>query len=203
VSVTLAERLIEALLFASSSPISDEALAARLPEGADLQAILRDIATFYEGRGVVLVKTGGGWAFRTAADLGGLLSLTKEVPRKLSRAAVEALAIIAYHQPVTRGEVEEIRGVQLSKGTMDVLLEAGWIKPKGRRMTPGRPITWGTTPGFLDHFGLTSLDDLPGVDELKAAGLLDRRPSVIAMRAEEATDPDLFSGDTEEPAEQD
>ncbi|MFD2262622.1 SMC-Scp complex subunit ScpB [Lacibacterium aquatile] len=201
-SAPLPERLIEALLFASDTPLGIEALAARLPEGTDVRAILRDLGRFYEGRGVALVETGGGWAFRTAADLGSLLSLTREVPRKLSRAAVEALAIIAYHQPVTRGEVEEIRGVQLSKGTMDVLLEAGWIKPRGRRMTPGRPITWGTTPGFLDHFGLTSLDDLPGVDELKAAGLLDRRPSVIAMRAEEA-DPDLFSGDDNEPAQQD
>ncbi len=187
-SVKFPERLVEALLFASAAPLTEADLAARLGPDTDVRAILARLAERYDGRGVQLVAVGGGWAFRTAEDLGPHLRLTRETHRKLSRAAIEALAIIAYHQPVTRGEIEEIRGVQLSKGTMDALLEAGWIKPKGRRNSPGRPVTWVTTPGFLDHFGLTSLDDLPGVEELKAAGLLDRRPGIttLAMRGEEA-----------------
>lgn len=180
-------RVLEAQLFAAASPLTEIDLIVRMPPGADVKARLAELAALYQGRGVELVQLAGGWAFRTAPDLATALRVTLDVSRKLSRAAVEALAIIAYHQPVTRGEIEEIRGVQLSKGTLDILLEAGWIKPKGRRRTPGRPVTWVTTPGFLDHFGLTSLDDLPGVEELKAAGLLDRRSGItIAMREEEA-----------------
>lgn len=169
-------RLLEAMLFAATEPVDEQSLAARLPEGTDLPALLATLAAQYEGRGVRLMKVAGKWAFRTADDLAPHLRIEVKVPRKLSRASVETMAIIAYHQPVTRGEVEEIRGVALSKGTLDVLLEIGWIKPVGRRRTPGRPVTWGTTTAFLEHFGLNSLADLPGVDELKAAGLLDTRP---------------------------
>ena len=180
-------RLLEAMLFANTQPVGEAALAARLPEGTPVPALLEELAGLYANRGVNLVCRDGGWAFRTAPDLGGLLQIEKEVVRKLSRAAVETLAIIAYHQPVTRAEIEEIRGVALSKGTLDTLLEAGWIRPRGRRQTPGRPVTWGTSTDFLDHFGLARIEDLPGVEELKAAGLLDRRASVttIAMRAED------------------
>jgi segregation and condensation protein B len=180
-------RVLEAQLFAAATPLTEIDLIARLPPAADVKALLAELSALYQGRGVEVVQLAGGWAFRTAPDLAAALRVTLEVSRKLSRAAVEALAIIAYHQPVTRGEIEEIRGVQLSRGTLDILLESGWIKPKGRRRTPGRPVTWVTTPGFLDHFGLTSLDDLPGVEELKAAGLLERRSGItLAMREEEA-----------------
>lgn len=171
-------RFVEALLFAATAPLSSEAIAGRLPEGTDLEAILHEIETLYRGRGVNLVYAAGGWTFRTAPDLGPRLSLERLVSRKLSRAAIETLAIVAYHQPVTRGEIEEIRGVALSKGTLDTLMEAGWVRPRGRRQTPGRPATWVTTPEFLMHFGLGELDDLPGIEELKAAGLLDARPGV-------------------------
>lgn len=181
-------RLVEALLFAAAEPLTEADLAARLPEDVDLRALLAKLAALYDGRGVVLTAVAGGWSFRTAPDLATALRASAETPRKLSRAAVEALAIIAYHQPATRGDIEEIRGVALSKGTLDVLLEAGWIRPRGRRRTPGRPVMWGTTDSFLDHFGLARIDDLPGIEELKAAGLLDRRPSLttLAMRVEEA-----------------
>lgn len=171
-------RFVEALLFAAPAPLSAEAIAGRLPEGTEVEPILSGIEGLYRGRGVNLVYVAGGWAFRTAPDLGPRLALERLVPRKLSRAAVETLAIVAYHQPVTRGEIEEIRGVALSKGTLDTLMEAGWVRPRGRRQTPGRPATWVTTPEFLMHFGLGDLDDLPGIEELKAAGLLDARPGV-------------------------
>ncbi|MFY7777668.1 MAG: SMC-Scp complex subunit ScpB [Elstera sp.] len=193
-------RLLEAQLFAATSPLTEIDLIVRMPPGADVKARLAELAALYQGRGVELVQLAGGWAFRTAPDLATALRVTLDVSRKLSRAAVEALAIIAYHQPVTRGEIEEIRGVQLSRGTLDILLESGWIKPKGRRRTPGRPVTWVTTPGFLDHFGLTSLDDLPGVEELKAAGLLDKRSGItIAMREEEAEA--ALQADVDDPVE--
>ncbi len=169
-------RMLEAMLFAATEPVDEAALAARLPEGCDVAALVAELVEDYAGRGVKLVRVAGGWAFRTADDLAAHLRIERRVSRRLSRAAVETLAIIAYHQPVTRGEVEEIRGVALSRGSLDVLLEAGWIRPLGRRRTPGRPTTWGTTSLFLEHFGLDSLADLPGVDELKAAGLLDTRP---------------------------
>lgn len=168
------ERRLEALLFASAAPLSEAVLAVRLPDGADVSGALARIATRFAGGGVELVRVAEGWAFRTAADLGFLFTEERVVERKLSRAALETLAIVAYHQPVTRAEIEEIRGVSLSKGTLDVLMEMGWVKLRGRRQTPGRPVTYGTTDGFLDHFGLPSLGDLPGVEELKAAGLLDR-----------------------------
>ena len=173
-------RLIEAVIFASAEPVSEIALAERLPEGCDVAQLLAELARHYAARGIVLVQRGTGWAFRTASDLADTLKIERTQERKLSRAAVETLAIIAYHQPVTRAEVEEIRGVALSKGTLDILFAAGWVRPKGRRRSPGRPLTWGTSDGFLDHFGLESLDDLPGVKELEAAGLLDARAAAGA-----------------------
>ncbi len=166
-------RMVEALLFATDQPLSVEDIKERLPDDADVEAQIETIRRLYSGRGVNLVNAAGRWYFRTAPDLSFLLRKEVEDTRKLSRAGVETLAIIAYHQPVTRAEIEELRGVGLWRGTLDILLEAGWIKPMGRRRTPGRPVTYGTTPEFLVHFGLESVEDLPGVDELKAAGLLD------------------------------
>ncbi len=168
-------RLLEAIIFASAEPVSERVLAERLPEGSNITELLGELRGMYENRGVNLIRVGKGVAFRTAADLSELMQVERIVTRKLSRAAVETLAIVAYHQPITRAEIEEVRGVSLSKGTIDILLEAGWVKPRGRRRLPGRPVTWGTTDAFLDHFGLESLNALPGVDELRAAGLLDRR----------------------------
>lgn len=176
-------RLLEALLFASAEPLPEALLAARLGEGINAAALLAELRRQYHSRGVNLVRVGGGWAFRTAEDLAPLLRREEEVGRKLSRAAVETLAIIAYHQPVTRGEIEQIRGVATSKGTLDILLELGWIRPGKRRETPGRPLTWVTTEGFLDHFGLDGLRDLPGLEDLRAAGLLDSRPSLYGVSA--------------------
>ncbi len=166
-------RIAEALLFAAAEPLDEESLAQRLPEGTNVQEVLAGLVAQYEGHGVGLIKVAGRWAFVTAPDLAPILSRYKEVPRKLSRAAVETLAIIAYHQPVTRAEIEEVRGVAISKGTLDTLLETGWVRMRGRRKVPGRPVTYGVTDEFLIHFGLESLQDLPGIDELKAAGLLD------------------------------
>lgn len=176
-------RIVEALLFASAEPMTERMLANRLPEGADVKGLLKELKGHYEGRGVNLVRAGASWVFRTAPDLADYLNKEVEVARKLSRAAIETLAIIAYHQPVTRAEIEEIRGVSISKGTIDVLLEEEWIKPRGRRQTPGRPLQWGTTDAFLDHFGLETTRDLPGIDDLKAAGLLDASPAINAYRA--------------------
>lgn len=175
--ITQETRIVEALLFAATEPVSESFLAERLPEGADIAEILADLKSLYEGRGVNVARVAGKWSLRTAEDLSPHLRIERKVSRKPSRAAVESLAIIAYHQPVTRSEVEEIRGVSVSKGSFDVLMEAGWIRPVGRRRTPGRPTTWGTTEDFLREFGLDSLADLPGVDELKASGLLDTRPA--------------------------
>ncbi|WP_138379722.1 SMC-Scp complex subunit ScpB [Luteithermobacter gelatinilyticus] len=166
-------RIVEALLFASNKPLSSIALAEHLPEGAPVEDLLVTLKQQYEKRGVILVEVAGKWMFQTAPDLAFLLRREVEEERRLSRAAVETLAIIAYHQPVTRAEVEEVRGVSLSKGTLDVLMEAGWVRPMGRRRTPGRPMTYGTTDHFLVHFGLQSIKDLPGLAELKAAGFLD------------------------------
>lgn len=176
-------RMVEALLFASAQPLTAKALAERLPKGTDVRALLDELRETYRGRGVELRRTGEGWAFRTAPDLAALLRVDRDEPRKLTRAGLETLAIIAYHQPVTRAEIEDIRGVAVSKGTLDTLLEAGWVRPRGRRQTPGRPLTWGTSAAFLDHFGLDSLRDLPGVEELRAAGLLDARPAIAAYGA--------------------
>lgn len=173
-------RLLEAVLFANSNPVTQRNLALRLPEGINVKALLVALRDQYQGRGIVLVRRGGSWAFRTADDMGSRLNLDVEVSRKLSRAAIETLAIIAYHQPVTRGEIEEIRGVSLSKGTLDLLFNEGWIKPRGHRDTPGRPLQWGTTDGFLDHFDLESVSQLPGLKDLRAMGLLDARPALEA-----------------------
>lgn len=174
-------RVLEAVLFAAREPLDDASLAARLPEGSDLAALLADLQAHYAGRGVNLVRINERWMLRTATDLASYLQTEVTIPRKLSRAALESLAIIAYHQPVTRAEIEDIRGVTVSKGTVDTLLEAGWIRPGRRRETPGRPLTWLTTGAFLEHFGLESLEALPGVEELKATGLLDKRPAIHAI----------------------
>lgn len=171
-------RLIEALLFASSEPLTVNAIRERMPQDADVGGLLMELQKMYEGRGVALLNMDGNWAFRTSADLADALSMKKDVQRKLSKAAMETLAIVAYHQPVTRPEIENIRGVAISNGTLDVLMECGWVKPGRRRETPGRPLTWVSTPAFLDHFGLTTLNDLPGMDELKSSGLLDARPAI-------------------------
>ena len=181
-------RLLESLIFAGTAALDEEALSERLPNDANVKQLLADLWELYANRGVNLVKVAGGYAFRTAPDLSEKLKIERPVTRKLSRAATETLAIIAYHQPVTRTEIEQVRGVGLSKGTLDLLFEQNWIRPMGRRRVPGRPVTWGTTDFFLEHFGLASLDDLPGNEELKAAGLLDPRSQPPIFRPEE---PDL------------
>src|SRR6478609_278667 len=168
-------RILEALLFAAPEPLDQAELARHFAEGEDIASLLTELQTLYAERGVNLVRVAGKWAFRTAADLAFLLEREAVEQRRLSRAALEVLAIIAYHQPVTRAEIEEIRGVSTSKGTLDVLMEAGWVRFRGRRRTPGRPVTLGTTRDFLDHFGLEELRDLPGIEELKGAGLLSGR----------------------------
>jgi segregation and condensation protein B len=166
-------RILEALLFAAEAPLDEKILARRLPAGADVRALLTELQKEYAPRGVNLVRVSGKWSLRTANDLAWLLTHESVVTRKLSRAAIETLAIVAYHQPVTRAEVEEIRGVSTSKGTLDVLLETGWIRLRGRRKAPGRPVTYGTNEAFLSHFGLDALGDLPGLDELRGSGLVD------------------------------
>jgi segregation and condensation protein B len=166
-------RIAEALVFAAAEPLDEATIASRLPEGADIGAIMAELQRAYAGRGVNLVRVARKWTFRTAVDLSWLLSREDREQRKLSRAAIETLAIIAYHQPVTRADIEEIRGVAVSKGALDVLMEAGWVRMRGRRRSPGRPITYGTNQEFLIHFGLDSVGDLPGLDELKGAGLFD------------------------------
>ncbi len=170
------ERMVEAMLFASADPLTTTAMAARMPHGCDAAEAVQHLRRRYQGRGVEVVKVGDAWAIRTAPDLGFLMQSQVVETRKLSRAAIETLAIIAYHQPVTRAEIEEIRGVSVSRGTLDQLIELGWIRFGRRRMTPGRPVTFVATPEFLDHFGLESARDLPGLAELRAAGLLDNRP---------------------------
>jgi segregation and condensation protein B len=179
-------RLLEALIFAGAQALDEKEMADRLPNDADVKRLLADLADLYAGRGVNLVQVAGGYAFRTAPDLSEKLKIEKPVTRKLSRASIETLAIIAYHQPVTRAEIEQVRGVGLSKGTLDLLFEQNWIRPMGRRRAPGKPVTWGTTDFFLEHFGLPSLDDLPGHEELKAAGLLDARSQPPIFRPDEA-----------------
>jgi segregation and condensation protein B len=177
-------RTLEAILFASPEPMDVKALAKRLPPGSDVEELVGELEAHYANRGIHLVRVAGRFAFRTAPDLGAALQIETTVARKLSRAAIETMAIIAYHQPVTRAEIEEIRGVALSRGTLDTLMEAGWIQPRGHRETPGHPATWVTTQEFLSHFGLNSTKDLPGIEELKAAGLLDARPAVSAYSEE-------------------
>jgi len=166
-------RVIEALLFASPEPLDEAVIASRLRNGCDVKAALAETQRQYAQRGVNLVKLAGRWMFRTSPDMAWLLARDDQEKRKLSRAAIETLAIIAYHQPVTRADIEDIRGVAVSKGALDVLMEAGWVRLRGRRKTPGRPVTYGTTAGFLIHFGLDVISDLPGLDELKGAGLFD------------------------------
>jgi len=185
-------RMVEALLFAAAEPLDAASLTARLPDEVDVSLAIETLVEMYRDRGVNLVNVAGRWALRTAPDLKFLLEKEVQVIRRLSRAAVETLAIIAYHQPITRAEIEETRGVAISKGTMDVLMEEGWVRPKGKRKTPGRPVTYGTTADFLDHFGLAELTDLPGLEELKAAGLLSARPPaelVAEARAHAASAP--------------
>jgi segregation and condensation protein B len=192
-------RIVEALLFASGEPLDPRALAAALPPGTDMEVLLGELARHYEQRGVNLVKVAGKWQFRTAKDLGFLLQKEAVSERKLSRAAIETLAIIAYHQPVTRAEIEDIRGVMVSKGTVDALMEVGWVRIRGRRRTPGRPVTYGTTDGFLTHFSLEAVGDLPGMEELKAAGFLEAAPpngfDVPSPSDELAPDEDPYEGD--------
>jgi len=175
-------RMAEAIVFASAEPVSDKALASRLPEGSDISGVMEGLQSHYAERGVNLVRIGEGWAFRTANDLAFLMAREAVQQKKLSRAALEVLAIIAYHQPATRAEIEEIRGVETSKGTLDLLMESQWVRIRGRRRTPGRPVTYGTTEAFLDHFQLDAIGSLPGMDELKGSGLLSpRMPSNFAM----------------------
>ena len=174
-AMTEGKRIAEALLFAAAEPVEQKELAKRMPEEADVEAVLEELKAEYSLRGINLVRVGTKWIFRTAADLGWLLSRETQEQKKLSRAALETLAICAYHQPVTRAEIEEIRGVAISKGTMDVLIETGWVRLRGRRKAPGRPVTYGTTDAFLLHFGLEQISDLPGLEELKGAGLFDGR----------------------------
>ena len=166
-------RTVEAVLFAAETPLTVSEILSHVGEGADVRGALRDLAAHYEARGVNLVERGGRWHFQTAPDLAFVLRREREESRKLSRAAIETLAIIAYHEPVSRAEIEAIRGVQISSGTLDVLMAAGWIKPAGRREAPGRPLIYATTPDFLSHFGLSTRRDLPGIEDLRAAGLLD------------------------------
>lgn len=170
-----AVRMAEAIVFASAEPVTEKQLAQRLPDGVNIAAAMAELQDIYSRRGVNLVRVGDSWAFRTAGDLAFLMSRDSVQQKKLSRAALEVLAIIAYHQPVTRAEIEDIRGVETSKGTLDTLLETEWIRMRGRRKTPGRPVTYGTTDNFLDHFALEEIRDLPGIDELKGAGLLSTR----------------------------
>ncbi len=179
-------RELEALLFAAAAPMTLAELARYLPDGEDVEALLAELAERYATRGIVVVERGGRWLFQTAPDLAHVLAPSRERPAKLSRAAVETLAIVAYHEPVTRPEIEAIRGVGVSGGTLDVLMAAGWVRPAGRRETPGRPLQYATSPGFLAHFGLASRRDLPGLADLKAAGLLDSDPQAEPVADEEA-----------------
>lgn len=190
-------RSIEAILFASAEPVSEAELSKRLPADADCAALLAELQTIYAGRGVHLMKVAKGWAFRTAPDLAHLMTREIVEQRRLSRAALEMLAIIAYHQPVTRSEIEQIRGVATSKGTLDLLMEMGWVRIAGRRQVPGRPVTFGTTDAFLEHFTLDRLGDLPGVDELSAAGLLDKSPIAASLGPEAVAEDDEADSDEE------
>lgn len=190
--IIAAAKIIEALIFASSEPVTKRTLLAYVDDDSMLGMVMETISARYgDDSGVELVQIGEGFAFRTKADVAARLNLEKPVERPLSRAALEVLAIIAYHQPITRAEIEEIRGISLSRGTIDILLELGWIKPRGRRRTPGRPLTWGTSPAFLDHFGLSDITDLPGMDDLRSAGLL-RKGQMIGGIGEGLPDADIL-----------
>ncbi|MBW3098120.1 SMC-Scp complex subunit ScpB [Pseudohoeflea coraliihabitans] len=182
-------RIAEAIVFASAEPVPEKLIGERLPDGVSVATVMQRLERFYAARGVNLIRVGDAWAFRTAADLSFVIRHEQTEVRKLSRAGLEVLAIIAYHQPTTRAEIEEIRGVATSKGTLDVLLETGWVRMRGRRRSPGRPVTYGTTAEFLDHFGLEDVRDLPGMDELKGAGLLSSRiPAHFSMPQPPAND---------------
>jgi len=194
-------RMLEAMLFATSEPLSRSEIALRMPEGVYLEALLAELQTVYSERGVNLRRSDDRWAFRTAEDLAFVLKREVVEQKKLSRAAVETLAVIAYHQPATRAEIEDVRGVAVSPGTLDVLLEAGWIRLRGRRRTPGRPVTFGTTPAFLDHFGLESIGDLPGLADLRAAGLIEALGGPSEDTPEPNDNPELH--DNENPLEPD
>ncbi len=191
-------RMIEALLFAASEPLDEKTIRDRVPIEFDLQSVMEELSEFYSERGVNLVNISGKWSLRTASDLSFLMEKERIEPRRLSRPAIETLAIIAYHQPVSRAEIEDIRGVAVSKGTLDLLMEVGWVKPRGRRKVPGRPLTYGTSEAFLEHFGISTIGDLPGLEDLKAAGLLEARlppdfavpnPELAGKAAEEELDP--------------
>lgn len=192
-------RLLEATIFASDEPVTVKFLQGQLGEAVDISKLLEELQSDYKERGVNLVETGGIWSFRTAPELEPLMKITKQPRRKLPKAASEVLAIIAYHQPVTRPEIESVRGVETSRGTLDILLETGWVRPGRRRQTPGRPLTWKTTPEFLSHFNLTTLNELPGMDDLKAAGLLDNRPvfADIKEKSEEITADEIAEAEDE------
>jgi len=192
-------RAVEAVLFAAGEPLTVEMIRAHVGDGVDVRAALARIADHHAGRGIELARRGDRWHFQTAGDLAHLLRRDREEPRKLSRAAIETLAIIAYHEPVTRAEIEAIRGVQISKGTLDVLMEAGWARPAGRKEAPGRPLMFATTADFLTHFGLQSRRDLPGIDDLRAAGLLDPVDLAMAgMIGGEETDAEVENGGEED-----
>ncbi|MHA6720894.1 SMC-Scp complex subunit ScpB [Sphingomonas sp. RS6] len=191
-------RAVEAVLFAAEAPLTIEEIRLQVGPGIGVSDVLATLSAHYAGRGIELVERGGRWHFQTAADLAHLLRRDREDSRKLSRAGIETLAIIAYHEPVTRAEIEAIRGVQISKGTIDVLMEAGWIRPAGRREVPGRPLTYATTSGFLSHFGLASRRDLPGIEDLKAAGLLDPVDLALEQRDREGGEGDQADEDQRE-----
>ncbi|USI73302.1 SMC-Scp complex subunit ScpB [Sphingomonas morindae] len=194
-ALAAASRIVEAILFAAEAPMSVAEIDAAAEGRVAVPEALAALARLYEGRGIRPVERGGRWHFETAPDLAHLLRRTREEPRKLSRAAIETLAIIAYHEPVSRAEIEAIRGVAISRGTLDVLMEAGWVRPAGRREVPGRPLIYATTPAFLSHFGLSSRRDLPGIDDLRAAGLLD--PVDLALETA------MFAGEVESGGEED
>jgi len=193
------ERMVEALLFAATAPMTIAEIQSRLPHGVEARAAIQSLSKRYEGRGVMLARVGEAWAFRTAADLSYLMTREVEEVRKLSRAAIETLAIVAYHQPVTRAEIEEIRGVSVSRGTIDQLLELEWIRLGKRKMTPGRPVTFVVTQGFLDHFGLATARDLPGLAELRQAGLLENRPPPGEVALADPSDEDDLQDEMFEP----
>ncbi|MDF0488999.1 SMC-Scp complex subunit ScpB [Sphingomonas sp. H39-1-10] len=191
-------RAVEAIVFAATEPLTIDAIRAHVGAGANVRAALETLASDYAGRGIELVRRGERWHFQTAADMAHLLRRDREEPRKLSRAGIETLAIIAYHEPATRAEIEAIRGVQISKGTIDVLMEAGWVRPAGRREVPGRPLLYATTPEFLAHFGLASRRDLPGLEDLRAAGLLDPADLALEIAADAGTDTNEVANPLEE-----
>jgi len=192
-------RLLEATVFASDEPVTTKFLQNHLGDNVDVLKLLEELQSDYKDRGVNLVENGGVWSFRTSPELAPLMKITKQPKRKLPKAASEVLAIIAYHQPITRPEIESIRGVETSKGTLDILIETGWVRPGRRRQTPGRPLTWKTTPEFLSHFNLTNVNELPGMDDLKAAGLLDNRPvfADIKENDEEVTAEEIAQSEDE------